>query len=44
MDETDQELSLRFERLERRVEELAAQIEDQTERFLDEDLKARGMK
>ena len=30
--------------LERRIEELSAKIEKQTELFLDEDLKARGLK
>ena len=44
MDEVLNNLKIRLERLERLVEELRAMIDKQTERFLDEDLKARGMR
>ena len=40
----DDDIYARLQELERRIEELSARIEKQTDMFLDEDLKARGLK
>ena len=40
----DDEIIARLRELERRIEELSTRIEKQTDMFLDEDLKARGLK
>ena len=40
----EDDIFARLKELERRIEELSARIEKQTDMFLDEDLKARGLK
>ncbi|MFC1573728.1 hypothetical protein ACFL30_00930 [Candidatus Latescibacterota bacterium] len=40
----DDDIIARLMELERRIEELSTRIEKQTDMFLDEDLKARGIK
>ena len=44
MDEKQREMYDRINKLERRIEELSDRIDKQIELFLDEDLKARGLK
>ena len=44
MDEKQREMYDRINKLERRIEELSDRIDKQMELFLDEDLKARGLK
>jgi len=44
MDEKQREMYDRINKLERRIEELSDRIDTQLELFLDEDLKARGLK
>ena len=44
MDEKQREMYDRINKLERRIEELSDRIDKQKELFLDEDLKARGLK
>ena len=43
-DSKENDLITRLKELEHRIDELTARIEKQTELFLDEDLKARGLK
>ena len=40
----EDDIFARLKELERRIEELSARIVKQTDIFLDEDLKARGLK
>ena len=44
LDSNKNDIIARIRELERRIEELSANIEKKTEMFLDEDLKARGLK
>ena len=44
MDEKHQEIYDRINNLERSIKELSERIDKQIELFLDEDLKARGLK
>ena len=44
MDEKQREMYDRINKLEHRIEELSDRIDKQIELFLDEDLKARGLK
>ena len=44
MDESNRDLYDRISDLERRIEELSLRIDKQIELFLDDDLKARGLK
>ena len=44
MDEKQREIYDRINKLERRIEELSDRIDKQVDLFLDEDLKARGIK
>jgi len=44
MDEKQREMYDRINKLERRIEELSDRIDTQLELFLDDDLKARGLK
>ncbi len=44
MDEKQREMYDRINKLESRIEELSDRIDKQMELFLDEDLKARGLK
>ncbi len=44
MDEKQREMYDKINKLESRIEELSDRIDKQMELFLDEDLKARGLK
>ena len=44
MDEKQMKMYDRLNKLERRIEELSDRIDKQMELFMDEDLKARGLK
>ncbi len=44
MDDKQREMYERINKLESRIEELSDRIDKQMELFLDEDLKARGLK
>ena len=44
LDRNDEQLLDRIRELERRIDELAARIERELDRFMYEDLKARGLK